>query len=335
MILVLNVGSTSIKFGLYDRNEREVNRGVLSWNGSVATGVKHVLREIGNPDIIEAVGHRVVHGGNEYSAPVVIDADVIKNITTCNALAPLHNPYNIEGINAARLWLSAIPHIAVFDTAFFSVLPKRAQMYAIPFDYFEDGIRRYGFHGISHEYLIQETARLLQKKENDINLITCHLGGGASITAIKKGKPIDTSMGFTPMEGLMMMSRCGDIDPGLLVYLQKKGVDIEHFISHESGFAGMLKTQDFLEVIEKVKKNHPKARLAFDLFLYKLAKYIGAYSAILETVDALVISGGIGTGDPFTLASLEKSYPWIKKFHILTIETNEEKAIARKAIPFL
>ncbi len=335
MILVLNVGSTSIKFGMYDRNEREVNRGSMSWSGSIEQGIKQVLREIGNTEIIEAVGHRVVHGGTEYSAPIIVNTDVIKILETYTALAPLHNPYNIQGIQAARLWLPSVPHIAVFDTAFFLHLPKRAQLYAIPFEYFEEGIRRYGFHGTSHEYLLQETAHHLKKKESHINVITCHLGGGASIAAIQKGKPIDTTMGFTPMEGLMMISRCGDIDPGLLIHLHKQGVDIEQLITHESGFTGMLKTGNFLEIIEKVKKGHPKARLAFDLFLYKIAKYIGAYSALLDHVDAVVMSGAIGAGDPFIVSELTAEYPWIQKYPILTIATNEEKAIARKVIPFL
>lgn len=335
MILVLNVGSTSIKFGMYDRNEREVNRGNIPWSDSIEQGIKHVLREIGNTEIIEAVGHRVVHGGSEYSTPIHLNADIMQALEVHNGLAPLHNPYNIQGIRAAWAWLPTIPHIAVFDTAFFIDLPKRAQLYAISFDYFEEGIRRYGFHGTSHEYLLQETARQLNKKPHEINLITCHLGGGASIAAIHHGKPIDTSMGFTPMEGLMMISRCGDIDPGLLIHLQKQGVDLEQLITRESGFDGMLKTSDFLEIIEKVKKNHPKARLAFDLFLYKIAKYIGAYSAILEHVDAIVMSGAIGAGNPFTVSELARAYPWIQKYPLLTIATNEEKAIARKVVSCL
>lgn len=332
MILILNIGSTSIKFGLYDTNEREINRGSFNYDQNIETSFKEVLREIGNVDIIEAVGHRVVHGGENYTEPTELTSDVIKDLEELSNLAPLHNPYNLRGIVIARKWLPEIPHYAVFDTAFFSDLPQRSQMYPLPFSYYEKGIKRYGFHGLSHQYIMEEAARQLGKKQEQLNIITCHLGGGASISAIEKGKPIDTSMGFTPQEGLMMMTRPGDIDPGLLVYLASTGVDIEDIITHNGGFKGMLHTDDYQEVIENVKKNLPHAVIAFELYLYRIVKYIGSYSAVLNTVHAVVFSGAIGSGDPFTINELKKKYPFIKSQKILTIPTNEEVSIARRVI---
>ena len=335
MILILNIGSTSIKFGLYDTNEREINRGVFEYDQDIATSFKEVLREIGNLDLIEAVGHRVVHGAERYTEPTELTSEIIEDLEDLSELAPLHNPYNLKGITAARKWLPDVPHYAVFDTAFFSDLPQRSQMCPIAFSYYEKGIKRYGFHGLSHQYIMEETAKQLGKDVDKLTIITCHLGGGASITAIEKGKPIDTSMGFTPQEGLMMMTRPGDIDPGLLVHLSKTGVDIEDVITHNGGFKGMLHTTDYKEVIENVKKNLPHAVIAFELYLYRIVKYIGSYSAVLNTVDAVVFSGAIGSGDPFTVDSLKKKYPFIKSQKILTIPTNEEVSIARRVIECL
>ncbi len=335
MILVLNVGSTSLKFGLYDRDEREINRGYFDIDTNVTKTLKQVFREIGNLDLVEAIGHRVVHGGEKFTKPVAVSSNVIEDLQKLNDLAPLHNPYNIEGIQAMREWFPNIPNIAVFDTAFFADLPERAKTYAIPYHYLEQGIRRYGFHGISHKYIAQEASKLLKKPLSTLNLIICHLGGGASVSAIKSGRPIDTSMGFTPMEGLVMMTRSGDIDPGIIFYLQKQGIDVEHLLMHESGIRGFINTDDYQDLLARYHQKQKKAMIAMEIWIYRLQKYIASYAGILGKVHSVVLTGSIGSGDPITKELICREFPLLKTIPVLIIKTNEEQAIAREMVPFL
>ncbi len=248
---------------------------------------------------LDAVGHRVVHGGEAFKEPTVITEDVIETIRSLIPLAPLHNPANLEAIEILHKHYPDLEQVAVFDTAFHQSMPEYAYLYPIPYKLSKtSNIRRYGFHGTSHAYVAKKAAKMLHKELNTVNLITLHLGNGASVTAIRSGKSIDTSMGLTPLEGLMMGTRCGDIDPAILTYLVNNNHmhidDIDRMLNKESGLKGICGSNDMREVIEATEQGNEKSALALDMYVYRIKKYIGAYTVALGHVDAIVFTGGIG-----------------------------------------
>ncbi len=345
-ILVLNAGSTSLKYKLFELNNNQLkvvkgdNFSNLNYQKQEHVDIlTKILRSIKDLSQIKAVGHRIVHGGVKFNQPTIINNENLKELSECNHLAPLHNPYGLMVLESASNYLSGIPHIGVFDTGFYVDLPLKAKIYPLPWVYYEKyGIQRFGFHGISHEYVAKEAAKLLKKPLEKINLITCHLGGGCSITAIKQGKAIDTSMGMTPMEGLVMMTRAGDIDPGLHFYLNQQyslsEQEINNLLNQESGIKGLTGFDNFLKLLSAVKRKDKLARLGFDIFVYRLQKYIGAYLGILGKVQAIVFTGAIGAGNPYTRQNVCQDLLLSKSIKILAIPTDEELAIAQKCLNF-
>jgi acetate kinase len=253
---------------------------------------------IANLSQINIIGHRVVHGGQEYREPTIITPEVKVAIKRLSVLAPAHNPANLEGIEAIEKVLPDVPQIAVFDTAFHSDLPLAAAVYPIPYEWFEQGIRRYGFHGISHEYCAKRAAQLLGKELASLRLINCHLGNGCSLAAIRNGKSIDTTMGFTPLEGLMMGSRSGSIDPGILIHLLREGLDpdkLDEMLNKASGLKGISgEGGDMRQILSAVIAGNSRAMLALDMYVHSLCKHIGGMLATLGGLDALVFTGGVG-----------------------------------------
>jgi acetate kinase len=255
---------------------------------------------IGSINEIESVGHRVVHGGEKFSGSMKITPDVLKAIEDYEDLAPLHNPPNLAGIRAIESVLPGVIQVAAFDTAFHQTIPEIAYMYAIPCELYEKyKIRRYGFHGTSHRFVARRAAELLGKSKEEANIITCHLGNGCSMAAVKEGKSVDTSMGFTPLEGLVMGTRSGDIDPAIIFYLEERRgmstAEINTLLNKKSGLLGVSGvSNDMRTVIEEAGKGNKRAALAVDIFCYRIKKYIGAYTAVLGRVDAVVFTGGIG-----------------------------------------
>ena len=247
---------------------------------------------------IHVVGHRVVHGGNKFEQSTVVTPEVKATISRMSVLAPLHNPANLEGIEVVERILPAVPQVAVFDTAFHRHMPLPAMIYPGPYEWFEEEIYRYGFHGISHQYCSQRAAQILDKDLEFLRLITCHLGNGCSLAAVQHGHSIETTMGFTPLEGLMMGSRSGSIDPGIMLYLlQQKKVTVEQLdetLNKASGLKGISGSGDMRKILRDIKENKPRAKLAFDMFVHRLRYYIGAMLATLGGLDALVFTGGIG-----------------------------------------
>lgn len=300
---------------------------------------------------IKVFGHRVVHGGEQFHEAVVIDEVVIATIESLIPLAPLHNPSNLDGIKTVQAKLPHALQIAVFDTAFHQTMPKSFYIYPIPYAWYANyGVRRYGFHGISHFYVAKETANYLGKPLEELNLITIHLGNGDSITAIKNGKSIDTSMGFTPLEGLMMGTRSGDIDPEIVFYLENQiglnGTDIDRMLNKESGFKGICNESDLRIIVDHANHGDTYAQLAIEMFCIRVKKYIGAYKEVLESVDAIVFTGGIGEHSALirqkilTMIDKEKNqavngFAEIQDenapYKILVVPTNEELEIARQA----
>lgn len=251
-------------------------------------------------DAIAAVGHRVVHGGETFNSSVIITEEVIACIEECATLAPLHNPANLEGIRASQKVLPDIPHVAVFDTAFHQSLPPHAFHYAIPYDYYtRDHIRRYGFHGTSHKYVTKAYAACVNRPVNDVNVITCHIGNGSSVTAVRQGMSIDTSMGFTPLQGVIMGTRSGDIDPAVIFYLMHhyhmSAEDVNTLLNKKSGVLGFTDiSSDMRDIEAAVENGHERAQKVYDMYAYSIAKYIGAYSATLPHTDAIIFTAGIG-----------------------------------------
>ncbi len=324
-IFILNCGSSSIKYKLFSYHDRleVVAEGIVEKIGEEYTlftlnkrvskikctnhkeALKWIEKQLQDTKILTdfntlgVIAHRVVHGGSVFVKPTIIDESVIQKIHEMIPLAPLHNPANLEGIFAMRHLAPTLPQIAFFDTAFHQSMPISSYLYALPQKL---NIRRYGFHGISHAYLLKEAADILHKSPKECNLITLHLGNGASATAIQNGKSLETSMGFTPLEGLVMGTRGGDIDPGILLYLAKEqhysDEKLDDLLNHESGLKGLCGTNDMREVIKMMQGGSDNAKLAFDLFCYRIKKYIGAYIALLGRVDAIVFSGGIGANSP-------------------------------------
>jgi acetate kinase len=245
------------------------------------------------------LGHRVVHGGETFREPALIDAEVIAAIRGLIPLAPLHNPSNLLGIEAAQERFPRVPQVAVFDTAFHQTLPPRAYRYAVPHEHYEKHhVRKYGFHGSSHAYVAKEASKHLGKPLSEVNLITLHLGNGASAAAVQEGRSIDTSLGMTPLEGLVMGTRCGDIDPSIPFYLMRQTVmkpdDVENILNRESGLKGICGVSDMREIQDRAAKGNERAELAIEMFCYRIKKYIGAYHAVLGRLDAVVFTGGIG-----------------------------------------
>ncbi len=388
-ILVLNCGSSSVKYKLIESDNKEVlaEGGVekiglpdsfLKFkrpDGSKETivvdmpdakeAVRQVLKVLADPkegviksyDEIQAVGHRVVHGMEKFNKSVLITPEVIEKVKECYPVAPLHNPANITGIEAVTDILPSVPQVAVFDTAFHQTMPPKAYMYALPYeDYEKYGVRRYGFHGTSHRYVSRRACEFLGLPYEKQRIITCHIGNGASITAIRDGVSVDTSMGLTPTEGLMMGTRVGDVDPGALVYLMKRlNLDADglmKLINKESGVAGVSGiSSDMRDIEAAVAAGDEKAILALDMYEYRILKYIGAYAAVLDGVDVIVFTGGVGENQTGTRQvvcdhlkylgvtfnaeanktrgkEIEISGP-DSKVHVVVIPTDEEMMIAR------
>lgn len=327
LILVLNCGSSSVKFAVLDpESPREVPlSGLVERLGSseASATFQHAgekkqfalpggsyeaafeaisaeLGRLGLRDQVQAVGHRAVHGGAVFSAPARITPAVLAAIRACVPLAPLHNPANIAGIEAAQAAFPTLPQVAVFDTAFHQTMPPVAYRYAVPESWYtQHGVRKYGFHGTSHQYVAQEAARMLGKPLEAVNLVTAHLGNGCSASAVQGGKSIDSSMGLTPLEGLVMGTRSGDVDPGLHDYIARQAgltlTQITSALNKESGLLGLSGlTNDMRELEAAAAAGHERAQLAVNIFVYRLAKTIAALSVPLERVDALVFTGGIG-----------------------------------------
>ena len=251
---------------------------------------------------IDAVGHRIVHGGEKFASSVVIDAEVMKAIEDCNDLAPLHNPANLIGINSCKEIMPDVPMVAVFDTAFHQTMPKKAYLYGLPYEYYEKyKVRRYGFHGTSHDFVSNRVAEIMGRKREDLKIIVCHLGNGASVSAVKNGKCVDTSMGLTPLEGVLMGTRSGDVDPAVLEYIMDNtGMDIHQMLNclnKKSGFAGLSCSSDMRDVKAAAEKGDEQAKAALDVWTYRIQKYIGAYNVAVGGADAIVFTAGIGEND--------------------------------------
>jgi acetate kinase len=363
-VLVINAGSSSVKYHLYRMPEAEVlAMGFVERIGEGTSELSHfyhgktytvpakienvekamelILKTLVDEEVgvlqqiseINAVGHRVVHGGEEFTGSVVVDEKVIASIEKFADLAPLHNPPNLAGILAAQHNLPDTKQVACFDTAFHATIPKVAYMYALPYELYKKyGIRRYGFHGVSHRYVARRAAELMSKGKYDINAITCHLGNGCSITAVKNGRSIDTSMGLTPLEGVPMGTRSGDLDPAILFYLGGKGYDAEalkDLCNKKSGLLGISGVSNDMRNLEELAgKGHIQAQLAIDVFCYRIKKYIGAYAAVLDTVDAVVFTGGIGENSVFMR---EKICNAVTQIGVQLDLTANKDAIAKEA----
>lgn len=337
-VLVINSGSSSIKFQLLDMsNESLLMKGMIDNIGLpsckfvfnkkeepiiISTheeGMKHILSLVPKHDI-DVIGHRVVHGGEKYKSSVLITEDVIKTIDELSIIAPLHNPPNLAGIKACQKFLPNIPQVAVFDTSFHQTIPEEAYLYGIPYEYYKKyGIRKYGFHGTSHRYVMLEAEKILKK--NKLNIISCHLGNGSSITAIKNGVSIDTSMGFTPSPGLIMGTRAGDIDPSIITFLEKKenltAEQLENILNKKSGLLGIDGTSDMRVVHEKADLGDKQSELAMNMLAYDIACYIGSYYVLLGNVDAITFTGGIGENAYYLR---DKVFSYIRSRRILLDE---------------
>lgn len=353
-ILVINTGSSSLKYQLLEmEGEKLLSKGLVERIGSEGSSVTYTIRNeknkfqkdilnhtdaikvvfeiLTNPEKgviksmkeVQAVGHRVVHAGERYSGSVLITDDVINALEECSFFAPLHNPANIKGIKACQEVLPDVPMVGVFDTAFHQTMPDYAYMYALPYEMYEKyGIRRYGFHGTSHRYVSQVAIDLLGKKDSKI--ITCHLGNGASVCAVKDGISIDTSMGHTPTGGLIMGTRCGDIDPALIPILENvehmTAKQIDDVMNKKSGMLGVSGiSNDFRDLEDALHNGNRRAKLALEMFDYRLKKFIGEYAIILGGLDALVFTAGIGENDP------ETRYEACKGLEFLGLYLDEEK----------
>ncbi len=366
-VFVVNCGSSSIKYRLFDMTDETVlARGLLERLGSPepvlhhwagkdrhdmparagdhAAGLRLILEVLVRPatgvlnriDDIDGVGHRVVHGGEEMRASTLIDRAVLEVIRRNSELAPLHNPPNLAGIEAAMAALPAAPHVAVFDTAFLADLPPHAFRYAVPAEWYRRyRVRRYGFHGTSHRYVTLRTAELLGKDPPQVNLITAHLGNGCSMTAVAAGRAVDHSMGLTPLEGLVMGTRCGDIDPAIIFYMARHaGMSLQQLdeaLNERSGLLGVSGlSNDMRDLLRAADAGEADAALAVDLFAYRVAKYVGAYHAIMPAVDALVLTGGIGEN---ATPVREKICTWLARLGAVLDRRRNESTVAGRAGP--
>ncbi|MGI6552225.1 MAG: acetate/propionate family kinase [Bacillota bacterium] len=388
-ILVLNCGSSSVKYKLFDMEQETVlAKGIVERIGLPGAVLKHqpsgkdqISREgsisdhsqaiamvldalmddeygvIKDVKEIDAIGHRAIHGGSKFATSVLINEDIKETIRMYFSLAPLHNPPALKGMEACEEVLPGIPQVAVFDTAFHQTMPPHAYLYSLPYELYEKyGIRKYGFHGISHKYLSLRAAELLGLPLEDLKMVTCHLGNGASITAIDGGKSVDTSMGLTPLEGLTMGTRCGDLDPAIVSFLVEKEhlstEEVDTLLNKKSGVLGISGlSSDFRDLEKAAKEGNERAQLALDIFTYDVKKYIGAYAASLGGIDVLVFSAGLGENSPtmreavcrgmeFLGLKLDKEKNQVRgkeavistsdsPAKILVIPTNEELMIAR------
>lgn len=356
-ILVINCGSSSLKYQLIDmKTEEALATGLverIGIEGSILTqkanGEKYIVEEamkdhqdaiklvlaalvdkdhgvIKSMDEIEAVGHRVVHGGEKYAASVVIDEDVMKQLEECAKLAPLHNPPNIIGINACKALMPNTPMVGVFDTAFHQTMPEKAYLYALPYELYKDHhIRKYGFHGTSHKYVSMKAAEAMGKDIKELKIVNCHLGNGASVSAVKNGESVDTSMGFTPLQGLVMGTRTGDMDPAVVTYLIKElgysASEVDDILNKKSGILGVSGvSSDFRDVEDAAwnKKEH-RSNIALDMFVYRVKQYIGSYAAIMGGVDAIVFTAGVGEN------SVEMRESILEGFEFLGVDFDKDK----------
>lgn len=389
-ILVLNCGSSSLKYQLFNMDDEKVlAQGIaerIGLNDSILThktsnGDKHKInlnfknhkealnkilelltsKEYGvlkSLSEIEAVGHRVVHGGEKYSKAVLVNEDVKKSIKELFSLAPLHNPANLIGIEVCEELMKNVPMVALFDTAFHQSMNLEEFLYAIPYElYKENGIRKYGFHGSSHKYVSEKAAELAKKDIKNLKIISCHLGNGASLCAIKNGKSFDTTMGFSPLDGLVMGTRCGSIDPSIPLYLIKNNKlsveEVDNILNKKSGVLGISSvSSDFRDIEDEAKKGNKKASLALDIFHYRIKKQIGAYIAALNGVDIIIFTAGVGENGPETREAILKDMDFFgiildkeknkvrgkiqeisaknSKVKVFVIPTNEELVIARE-----
>ena len=394
-ILVINTGSSSLKYQLVDMiNETVLAKGLCDRIGIENSFIKHTkagcdtvvlekdmqnhkaaIKEvikaltdsktgvISDMNEISAVGHRVVHGGEKFHDSVIIDDEVMKAIKDCIELAPLHNPPNIIGIEACQHIMPGTPMVAVFDTAFHQTIPKHAYLYALPYEMYEKyGVRKYGFHGTSHKYVAQRAAAMLKKPLSDLKLISCHLGNGASVCAIKYGKSVETSMGFTPLAGLAMGTRSGTIDPAIIKFLMENEKmslkEIDDYLNKKSGMLGISGiSSDFRDLDTAAAEGNERAQLAIDIFCYRVKKYIGEYAAVINGVDAVIFTAGIGENNEVVrrgalqdMEYLGINVDWKKnevrgkeldistpdaRVRTLVIPTNEELAIARETLRLL
>ncbi len=390
-VLVINCGSSSLKYqlinsdtedvlakGLCERigidgqltyqkagEEKEVSQPAMPTHKEA---IKLVLDALVNPKTgaikelseVDAVGHRIVHGGEKFASSAVIDDDMIKAVEECNDLAPLHNPANLIGINACKELMPGVPMVGVFDTAFHQTMPKKAYLYGLPYEYYEKyKVRRYGFHGTSHSFVSKHIAKFLGMDINNSKIIVAHLGNGASISAVLNGKCIDTSMGLTPLEGLVMGTRSGDIDPAIMEFIaNKENLDIAgvmEVLNKKSGVQGISQTSsDFRDLEEGMDKGNDKCEAAIEVFSYRVAKYIGAYVAALNGVDAIAFTAGIGENAPLVRKKVMEYLGYLgisideeanghrgedllistkdSKVKVCIIPTNEELAIARETV---
>ena len=392
IIFVVNCGSSSIKYQLLNMNgEQVLAKGLIErigMEGSVlkhtptgkytvdisaeipdhSVGIQMALDALTNEeygvidsmDEIDAVGHRVVHGGERFTDSVLISDDVLNGIEACAEIAPLHNPPNLYGIKACMRLMYNTPQVAVFDTALHQTMPKVAYLYGLPYEmYVKYGLRRYGFHGTSHKYVAQQAAEMMGEHMSDLRFITCHLGNGASIAAIKYGKSIDTSMGYTPLEGLVMGTRSGEIDPAIIPFLMEKenmnAQQIDDYLNRRSGILGISGlSSDFRDLESAANRGDERSQLAIDIFAYKVKKYIGGYVAAMGGVDAIIFTAGLGENSPFMRDKICNGLEYLgtridpelnklrgkqmeisikrARVKIFVIPTNEELVIARDTL---
>ena len=392
-VLIINCGSSSLKFQLIDaESEKVLAKGLCERIGidgqftyqpaggdkeksakampTHTEAIQYVLEALTNEktgvvkslDEIGAVGHRVVHGGEKFASSVVITDEVKKAVEECNDLAPLHNPANLIGVAACEKLMPGTPMVAVFDTAFHQTMPEKAYMYGLPYRYYEKyKVRRYGFHGTSHSFVSKRAAELMEKPYDNLKTIVCHLGNGASVTAVLNGKSVDTSMGLTPLEGLVMGTRSGDIDPAIMEFIaHKEGLDVDgvmKVLNKESGVYGLSGdlSSDFRDLTDAALSGDKKAQIAMEVFSYRVAKYIGAYAAAMNGVDDIVFTAGIGENDDIVRSQVCSYLGYLgiefdeeknkglrgkeemlstadSKVKVFVIPTNEELAIARETM---
>ena len=392
-VLVINCGSSSLKYQLINSESEEVlAKGLcerIGINGSAIThqpeggdkvttevemenhtqAVQYVIEKLTDKEVgviasldeIDAVGHRVVHGGEKFASSVVITDEIVKAIEECNDLAPLHNPANLIGINSCKEIMPNVPMVAVFDTAFHQTMPKKAFLYGLPYEYYDKyKVRRYGFHGTSHDFVSNRAAEILGKKREDLNIVVCHLGNGASVSAVKEGKSVDTSMGLTPLEGLIMGTRSGDMDPAIITFLaEKENISAKEVIdicNKKSGMLGLSNgvSSDFRDLAAAEEAGNEYAKDALETYAYRVAKYIGAYAMGMKSLDVVVFTAGIGENN-ISLRAKICEYLSIfdtkiddaknnirgeeaiistedSKVKVMVIPTNEELAIARETV---
>ncbi len=392
-ILVINCGSSSLKYQLIDsESEKVLAKGLCERigidNGAIThqpeggekrteqvdmpdhtVAVKLVIEKLTDQEVgvitsldeIGAVGHRIVHGGEKFASSVMITDEVLRQVEECNDLAPLHNPANLVGINSCREVMPHVPMVGVFDTAFHQTMPKKAYMYGLPYEYYEKyKVRRYGFHGTSHDFVSKRAAEILGKDRKDLKIIVCHLGNGASVSAVKNGESVDTSMGLTPLEGLMMGTRSGDMDPAIISFLAEKekltAEEVVNICNKKSGVLGLSGgvSSDFRDLGQAAAQGNGMAEDALEAYAYRVGKYIGAYAAAMNGVDVIAFTAGIGENNAevrgmigeyigFLGANINKEKNKVRgeetilsdegaKVTVMLIPTNEELAIARETV---